>query len=94
MAFLVARYLGMKSYGSIYGTLYGFFALGAGIGPTVYGAVFDRTRSYSGVLSGSSVLFIAGGLLLLALGRYRQFPAAAAARADLAPRPAEPAPSR
>ena len=74
MAFLVARYLGMKSYGSIYGTLYGFFALGAGIGPSVYGAVFDRSHSYASVLTGSGVLYIAGAALLLALGRYRRFP--------------------
>jgi len=78
MAFFVARYLGMKSYGSIYGTLYGFFALGAGIGPSVYGAAFDRTHSYSAVLSGSSLLFILGAILLLALGRYRRFAAPAA----------------
>ena len=74
MAFLVARYLGMKSYGSIYGTLYGFFALGAGVGPSVYGAVFDRTHSYASVLAVSGALFIAGAALLLVLGRYRRFP--------------------
>lgn len=73
MAFLVARYLGMKAYGSIYGILYGFFALGAGVGPSIYGAVFDSTHSYAGVLTASAVLFIVGGLLLLALGRYRKF---------------------
>ncbi len=73
MAYFVARYLGMKSYGSIYGTLYGFFALGAGIGPSVYGAAFDRTHSYSAVLNGSALLFILGAVLLLALGRYRRF---------------------
>lgn len=73
VAFFVARYLGMKSYGSIYGLLYGFFALGAGTGPLVYGASFDRTHSYSAVLSASAVFFISGALLLLALGRYRRF---------------------
>lgn len=91
MAFFVARYLGMKSYGSIYGTLYGFFALGAGIGPTVYGAVFDRTRSYSSVLSGSSALFVGGALLLLALGRYRRFADGAPAPAAVAAGAAQPA---
>jgi MFS family permease len=73
VAFFAARYLGMKSYGSIYGVLYGFAALGAGIGPSVYGAAFDRTHSYAGVLSASAGLFIVGAMLLLALGRYRRF---------------------
>ncbi|HVC30653.1 MAG TPA: MFS transporter [Steroidobacteraceae bacterium] len=73
MAFLVARYLGMKSYGSIYGTLYGFFALGAGVGPLVYGAIFDRSHSYGGILLASAALFLLGAILLLALGPYRRF---------------------
>lgn len=74
MAFLVARYLGMKSYGAIYGTLYGFFALGAGVGPVVFGYAFDHTNSYSGILQFSSALFVLGAAILLLLGRYRQFP--------------------
>lgn len=90
MAFFVARYLGMKSYGSIYGTLYGFFALGAGIGPPVYGAAFDRAHSYSHVLSVSSVLLLGGALLLLALGRYQRFPATQPVGTTLDPLSAEP----
>ena len=73
MAFLVARYLGMKSYGAIYGTLYGFFALGAGIGPVIFGRAFDRTHSYAGVLQLSAGLFVLGATMLLSLGRYRRF---------------------
>jgi len=75
MAFLVARYFGMKSYGAVYGTLYGFFALGAGIGPVVFGRVFDQTGSYDGVLMLSGVLLVVGAGLLLTLGRYRRFEA-------------------
>jgi MFS family permease len=73
MAFLVARYFGMRSYASIYGTLYGFFALGAGIGPVVFGRTFDRTGSYGAVLLASATLLFFGALLLLTLGRYRRF---------------------
>ena len=73
MAFLVARYFGLKSYGAIYGALYGFFALGAGLGPAVFGAAFDKTGSYAGVLTQSAVLLVAGALFLLTLGRYRRF---------------------
>lgn len=73
MAFLVARYFGLKSYGAVYGSLYGFFALGAGIGPVVFGRAFDATGSYDAPLIQSAVMLVAGALLLLTLGRYRTF---------------------
>ncbi len=76
MAFLVARYFGMKSYGAVYGSLYGFFALGAGIGPVVFGRAFDATGSYDTPLMQSAAMLVAGALLLLTLGRYRAFGAA------------------
>ena len=73
MAFMVARYFGLKSYGGIYGALYGFFALGAGIGPVVFGQFFDRTGGYGSILLYSTVGLVAGAALLLLLGKYRQF---------------------
>lgn len=75
MAFLVARYFGMKSYGGIYGALYGFFALGAGIGPVVFGLAYDKSGSYAQPLLMSGGLFLIGAVLLLCLGRYRKFEA-------------------
>jgi predicted MFS family arabinose efflux permease len=73
MAFLIARYLGMKSYGVIYGAIYSFFAFGAGVGPPVYGWMYDHYKSYTLPLSASSGLIIVGALSLLLLGRYRTF---------------------
>ena len=73
MAFLVARYFGMKSYGVIYGALYSFFSLGAGIGPVVFGAIYDKTHSYANPLMVSAGLMAGGAALLLALGRYQHF---------------------
>jgi predicted MFS family arabinose efflux permease len=73
LAYMVARYFGMKSYGSIYGSLYSFFALGAGLGPVFFGANFDRTHAYQLSLNLASVLFVAPALLLLLMGRYRDF---------------------
>ena len=79
MAFLVARYFGMKSYGAIYGTIYGFFALGAGVGPVVFGKFYDKSGSYSSVLQLSAVLLLVGAASLLTLGRYQRFQRHAAA---------------
>jgi MFS family permease len=85
VAFLIARYFGMRSYTAIYGVLYVFFSTGAGVGPLVFGWSFDRTGSYRLILDVDFVVLIASGLSLLALGRYRfkrqpdiPFPAAAA----------------
>lgn len=72
IAFLVARYFGMRSYTSIYGALYVCFALGAGIGPAAFGWSFDKSGSYSSVLTLSAVLLVSGALALLLLGKYRE----------------------
>jgi len=71
MAFLVARYFGMRSYTQIYALLYVCFALGAGFGPAVFGWSFDRHGSYASVLTASFLALALGALALLGLGRYR-----------------------
>jgi MFS family permease len=63
----------MKSYGVIYGALYSFFAVGAGIGPPIFGAAFDRSHSYAQPLIFAGATMLAGALALLVLGRYRTF---------------------
>ena len=73
MAFMVARYFGMKSYGVVYGVLYGCFALGAGMGPWLMGRVFEASGSYNPVLAYAGVAFVLGAVPLLLLGKYRDF---------------------
>jgi len=73
MAYLTSRYFGIAHYAGIYGALYGFFALGAGFGPAVFGWSLDKTGSYNAILLVSSVLFLAGALPLLLLGKYRDY---------------------
>ncbi len=73
MAYIVSRYFGMAHYAAIYAFLYGFFALGAGIGPRIFGSSFEATGSYDTMLMIASGLFIAGALPLLLLGKYRDF---------------------
>jgi MFS transporter, OFA family, oxalate/formate antiporter len=70
IAFLAARYFGMAHFGRIYGMLYMPFGLFSAISPLIYGIVRDRTGSYDAMLTVAAMLFIAGGALLLTMGRY------------------------
>lgn len=70
IAFLTARYFGMKHYGRIYGVLYMPFGIFSALSPMAYGAVRDATGSYDLILMVSMGLFSVGGALLLLLGRY------------------------
>lgn len=73
MAYLVSRYFGLLHYAAIYGALYGFFALGAGFGPAVFGAFYESDGNYDAILLISSVLFVVGAVPLLLLGKYRDY---------------------
>ncbi len=73
MAYLVSRYFGLMHYAAVYGALYAFFSIGAGFGPYFFGASADATGSYDSMLRIASLLFIAGALPLLLLGRYRDY---------------------
>lgn len=73
MAYLTARYFGLRHYGRIYGALFGLFIAVSGAAPFVFGHVFDVTGSYDPVLMIAAVLFVIAGLLPLAMGRYPVF---------------------
>jgi MFS family permease len=70
LAYLVARYFGMRSYAVIYSLLYGSFALGSGLAPVAYGRLYDISGNYRLALLTSSGLMMFGALALLGLGRY------------------------
>jgi predicted MFS family arabinose efflux permease len=70
MAFLVARYFGLRHYGAIYGVLYGMYAVCTGIGATVYGASFDRTASFSSILMCAAAVLALASIIPLTLGKY------------------------
>jgi MFS family permease len=77
IAYLTGRYFGMANYGKIYGMLYMPFGLFSAASPVVYAQVYDRTGSYNPILEVAIFMFIAGGALLLLLGRYpEKFPEA------------------
>ncbi|MEP7349569.1 MAG: MFS transporter [Sphingorhabdus sp.] len=74
IAFLAARYFGMRSYGAIYGLIFSAHTIGWAIMPIVAGITFGRSGNYD------SILFFMVGMLALSatlaatLGRYPALP--------------------
>jgi len=75
IAFLLSRYLGMRSFGEIYGYFFSIFMLAAGLGPFAMGVSFDRTGSYKLMLTYFAVALALASLPMLRLGPYA-YPAA------------------
>ena len=75
MAFLVSRYMGMKSYGKIYAWIYIAFGLGSGTSPAIYNLFHKNYGSYKEILTIAAFSLVIGAGLLLFLGRYRNFEA-------------------
>jgi predicted MFS family arabinose efflux permease len=73
LAFLASRYFGLEHYGAIYGALYVFFSIGAGLAPAVFGRAFDVFGNYQVVLYLVAIMSVLGAVLMLTLGRYPQF---------------------
>ena len=70
LAYLVSRYFGMRNYSSVYGALYGFFAIGAGFGPGILSRGVAE-RGWGGNLTEAAVVLFVASVPLLFLGRYR-----------------------
>ncbi len=70
LAYLIARYFGRRAYGTIYGSFYTVIAFGGGMGPVIYGRVFDQTGRYDLALVTGVGCLLAGSLALLTMGRY------------------------
>lgn len=85
MAYIVSKYFGMKSYSAIYGALYAFFAVGAGLGPSIMTDIADgRGIHFLGVdtgllpghnwqwtLTSAAIILFVSTLPILTLGKYR-----------------------
>lgn len=78
IAFLAAKYFGLKHYGKLYGYLFLALMVGAGVAAPIAGTAYDLTGSYGPVLYGAAAICLAGALSLLSLGRYPDFPTNAA----------------
>jgi hypothetical protein len=75
MAFFVSRYFGLRNYAKIYGTMFGMFGFGVGIGPSLSGFSFDRFHSYTPIFGVYEIMLFITCLIFLRLGPY-PYPAA------------------
>ncbi len=74
MAFFAGRYFGLRNYAKIYGTMFGLFGFGVGIGPMLSGISFDRFHSYTPVFMLYEIMLAITCAIFLRLGPY-PFPA-------------------
>jgi hypothetical protein len=70
MAYLTARYFGLRAYGRLYGLFYLLVLLGAGSSSYIYGAVHDRFASYTPAFVTAAALLALCAILFLTLPRF------------------------
>lgn len=70
IAYMAARYFGLRHYGKVYAALYMPFALFSALSPAWYGHVFTVEKSYNSALWIALFLFLGGALALLGVGPY------------------------
>ena len=70
IAYLVSRYFGTRSYGELYGFIYGIHIIGSGLSPLGLGLGYDMMGSYTGVLLVYAGLIIVSACMLLFLKDY------------------------
>ncbi len=70
LAYLTSRYFGTAHYPAIFGAVFAFFTVGAGVAPPIYGALAQAYGGYDVVLMLSIGLLFLSILLFLSLGRY------------------------
>jgi predicted MFS family arabinose efflux permease len=68
--YLLTRYFGLRSFSTLYGLTWTFYAIGGGAGPVLLGHVFDHTGSYTSALTVLAFMSALGAALMLFLPRY------------------------
>jgi MFS family permease len=70
MAFFASRYFGLRNYAKIYGTMFGLFGFGVGLGPALSGASFDRYHSYVPIFGVYEIMLAITCVIFFCLGPY------------------------
>lgn len=69
IGYFVARYFGMRAYGSIYGIMYAAYVAGVSVSVVLYGRIYDATASYDAALTFAAAGLVLSALLFVVLGR-------------------------
>ncbi|MGF7150201.1 putative MFS family arabinose efflux permease [Sphingomonas zeicaulis] len=72
VAYMVARYFGVRNFSTLYGMTVFFIAFAGAIGASTLGIAYDRLASYDLALMVIAACFLAAGCCYLLLGRYPQ----------------------
>jgi len=70
LPYFVTRFFGLRSFGLLYGAIYGASAIATGLGPYIMGRTFDLTGSYGSALFGFEAAMVATLVMLIYLPRY------------------------
>jgi MFS family permease len=70
LAYLIGKYFGLRSFGEIYGLLFVGIFLGTAMGSPAFGLSFDKTGSYTSILTIAIVVNIVAVLLTAKLSPY------------------------
>ncbi|MEI8436520.1 MFS transporter [Sphingopyxis sp. CCNWLW253] len=70
VAFMIARYFGLRSYATIYSLSTLGIALGVAVGSSLIGRAYDEFGNYDMALMATSASFAIAALCYLAMGRY------------------------
>lgn len=68
IAYLAAKYFGLKNFGALYGAMVMALSLGTSFGPLSAGAIYDRFGSYAPFMTLDIGLMLISALALLSLG--------------------------
>jgi MFS family permease len=77
MSFLVTRYLGIRAFGALHGSMFSIFVLGNGLGAAALGWSFQLLHSYEPAFLIFEALLVVACILVVSLGPYR-YPATGA----------------
>ena len=72
--YLLTRYFGLRSFSTLYGFTWTFYAIAGGLGPVILGRTFDLTGSYTSLLRVLSIATAGAGTLMLLLPAYSRSP--------------------
>jgi predicted MFS family arabinose efflux permease len=87
-AYLAARHFGLRSFGTLFGTMNGLMLFGNGMAPVLANHVYDVTKSYDIVLWAQVPACLGTMLLFLLLGPYPRLDEDEPTQAPVLPDPA------